>query len=67
MTDEPRSPRNPLMGGVWRDYRYADARDMGIRLRMIRRAPQASGKAQHAEPLEAVLTVVVPRATQTRV
>lgn len=64
MIDEQRSPRDPLMGEVWRDYGYANARDMAVRRRVTVRVWQASGKDQRAEATDEALTVVVPRATQ---
>lgn len=58
-----RSPRNPLIVEVLRDYAYADARGMGVRNKIIPLVRQSSGREPDFEATEDHLRVTMWRAT----
>lgn len=62
MVGGQRSPRNPIIVEVLRDYRYVDARGMGVRRKIIPLVREASGKEPMFEATEDALTVTLPRA-----
>lgn len=62
MVGGQRSPRNPIIVEVLRDYGYVDARGMGVRRKIIPLIREASGKEPVFEATEDALTVTLPRA-----
>ncbi len=56
-----RSPRNPLIVGVLRDYGYVDARGMGVRNKIVPLVREASGMEPNFEATEDYVKVVLPR------
>jgi ATP-dependent DNA helicase RecG len=52
-----RSPRNPLIVDVLRDYGYVDARGMGVRTKIVPQVTQASGIPPEFTATEDALTV----------
>lgn len=62
MVGGQRSPRNPIIVEVLRDYGYVDARGMGVRRKIIPLIREASGKEPVFEADEDALTVTLPRA-----
>ena len=60
-----RSPRNPLIVEVLRDYAYADARGMGVRNKIIPLVRQSSGREPDFEATEDHLRVTMWRATES--
>lgn len=57
-----RSPRNPLLVDILRDYGYIDARGMGIRNKVIPLIREATGKDPVFEETEDYLKTTVPSA-----
>ena len=57
-----RSPRNPILVDVMRDYGYVDARGMGVRRKIVPLVRQASGRDAVFEATEDLLRVVLPGA-----
>jgi len=55
-----RSPRNPLLVEVMRDYGYVDARGMGVRRKIVPLTRQLSGKDALFELGDDTLRVVLP-------
>jgi len=55
-----RSPRNPLIVDVLRDYGYVDARGMGIRNKVIPLVHQSTGKDPVFEETEDYLKTIIP-------
>lgn len=56
-----RSPRNPLLVEVMRDYGYVDARGMGVRRKIVPLVRAATGKDAVFEVTEDYVRVVLPR------
>lgn len=57
-----RSPRNPIIVEVLRDYGYVDARGMGVRNKIIPLVREASGSEPTFEATEDHVRVILPRA-----
>lgn len=57
-----RSPRNPILVEVCRDYGYVDARGMGVRRKIVPLVRQQSGKDAQFEANEDFLKVTLPKA-----
>lgn len=57
-----RSPRNPIIVDVLRDYGYVEARGMGMRRKILPLVRASSGREPEFEATEDSLTVVMPRA-----
>jgi len=55
-----RSPRNPLIVDVLRDYGYVDARGMGIRNKVIPLVHQSTGKDPVFQETEDYLKTIIP-------
>ena len=55
-----RSPRNPLIVGVLRDYGYVDARGMGVRNKIVPLVREATGTEPGFEATEDRVRVVLP-------
>ena len=55
-----RSPRNPLIVEVLRDYGYVDARGMGVRRKIVPLIRAFSGADARFEPTDEYLRVVLP-------
>jgi ATP-dependent DNA helicase RecG len=56
-----RSPRNPLLVEVMRDYGYVDARGMGVRRKIVPLVRESTGQEAGFEATEDYLRVVLPR------
>lgn len=56
-----RSPRNPLLAEVLKDYGYVDARGMGVRRKIVPLAKEFSGKDPKFEATEDYLRTVLFR------
>jgi ATP-dependent DNA helicase RecG len=56
-----RSPRNPIIVEVLRDYGYVDARGMGVRNKIVPLVREASGAEPGFEATEDHLRVVLPK------
>ena len=56
-----RSPRNPLIVEILRDYAYADAHGMGVRNKIIPLVRQSSGREPEFEATEDHLQVTMRR------
>jgi len=56
-----RSPRNPIIVEVLRDYGYVDARGMGVRNKIVPLVREASGAEPGFEATEDYLRVVLPK------
>ena len=56
-----RSPRNPLIVEVLRDYAYVDARGMGVRNKIIPLVKQSSGREPEFEATQDHLKVTMRR------
>ncbi|MEE9386892.1 MAG: RNA-binding domain-containing protein [Nannocystaceae bacterium] len=61
-----RSPRNPILVDVCRDYGYVDARGMGVRRKIVPLVRQQSGSDAEFEATEDFLKVTLPRASVVR-
>ncbi|HET8934439.1 MAG TPA: RNA-binding domain-containing protein [Polyangiales bacterium] len=59
-----RSPRNPLLVEVMRDYGYVDARGMGVRRKIVPLVRAATGRDAVFEATEDFVRVVLPRRAQ---
>jgi ATP-dependent DNA helicase RecG len=59
-----RSPRNPLLVEVMRDYGYVDARGMGVRRKIVPLVRAATGREAVFEATEDFVRVVLPRRPQ---
>ena len=59
-----RSPRNPLIVGVLRDYHYVDARGMGVRRKIVPLVRAHSGQDPLFEATDDFVRVGLPRATR---
>ncbi len=57
-----RSPRNPILVDVLRDYGYVDARGMGVRRKIVPLVRAAAGEDARFEATEDFLRVSLPRA-----
>jgi ATP-dependent DNA helicase RecG len=55
-----RSPRNPLLVDILRDYGYVDARGMGIRNKVIPLVREMTGRAPIFEETDDYLKITVP-------
>lgn len=62
MVGGQRSPRNPIIVEVLRDYGYVDARGMGVRRKIIPLVREASGTEPVFDATEDALTVTLPEA-----
>ncbi len=60
-----RSPRNPIIVEVLRDYGYVDARGMGVRNKIIPLMLEINGVNPGFEATEDHVRVVLPRAAST--
>lgn len=60
-----RSPRNPLVVDVLRDYGYVDARGMGVRRKIVPLVRALSGRDPRFEATEDFVRVSLPRAEGT--
>jgi ATP-dependent DNA helicase RecG len=58
-----RSPRNPILVEVCRDYGYVDARGMGVRRKIVPLVREQSGRDARFEATEDFLKVVLPRSS----
>ncbi len=56
-----RSPRNPLIVEILRDFSYVDARDMGIRTKVIPLMKSHNGVEPVFEATDDYLKVILPR------
>ncbi len=56
-----RSPRNPIIFDVLRDYGYVDARGMGVRNKIVPLVREASGKEPAFEATEDHVRLVLPK------
>lgn len=56
-----RSPRNPLIVDIMRDYGYVDARGMGVRRKIVPLVREAAGEDPRFEATEDYLRVVLPK------
>ena len=56
-----RSPRNPLLVEVMRDYGYVEARGMGVRRKIVPLVREASGQEARFEATEDYVRVILPR------
>lgn len=61
-----RSPRNPIIVDILRDYGYVDARGMGIRNKVIPLVRAMTGREPVFEETEDYLRTIVPAATKDR-
>lgn len=61
-----RSPRNPLLVDVMRDYGYVDARGMGVRRKIVPLVKSATGQEARFEATEDYVRVILPRALESR-
>ncbi len=59
-----RSPRNPILVDVLRDYGYVDARGMGIRNKVIPIIRRVTGMDPTIEETDDFLKVVLPAARE---
>jgi ATP-dependent DNA helicase RecG len=57
-----RSPRNPLLVDILRDYGYVDARGMGIRNKVIPLVREMTGRDPIFEETDDYLRTIVPAA-----
>ncbi len=57
-----RSPRNPLLVDVMRDYGYVDARGMGVRRKIVPLVRAESGKDARFDATDDFVRVTMPRA-----
>ena len=57
-----RSPRNPILVDIMRDYGYVDARGMGVRRKIVPLVRAQTGQDARFEATEDFLRVVMPRA-----
>lgn len=58
-----RSPRNPILVDVCRDYGYVDARGMGVRRKIVPLVREQSGQDAEFEAQEDFVKVILPRAS----
>lgn len=58
-----RSPRNPILVEVCRDYGYVDARGMGVRRKIVPLVREQSGKDAQFEATDDSLKVTLPRSS----
>lgn len=56
-----RSPRNPLLVDIMRDYGYVDARGMGVRLKIVPLVRAESGADARFEATDDFVRVTMPR------
>lgn len=61
-----RSPRNPLLVDIMRDYGYVDARGMGVRRKIVPLVRAESGQDARFEATEDFVRVTMPKRTQER-
>lgn len=61
-----RSPRNPLLVDVMRDYGYVDARGMGVRRKIVPLVRAEAGEDARFEATEDYVRVIMPRALAKR-
>jgi ATP-dependent DNA helicase RecG len=59
-----RSPRNPLLVDVMRDYGYVDARGMGVRRKIVPLVRAATGREAQFEATDDFVRVTLPRARE---
>lgn len=57
-----RSPRNPILVDVMRDYGYVDARGMGVRRKIVPLVRAQAGEDARFEATEDYVRVILPRA-----
>jgi len=62
-----RSPRNPLIVDVLRDYGYVDARDMGVRTKVIPLMRQQNQAEPIFEATDDYLKTILPRRTAIQI
>lgn len=58
-----RSPRNPLLVDVLRDYGYVDARGMGVRRKIVPLVRQQAGRDAEFDATDDFVKVILPRAS----
>ena len=56
-----RSPRNPLLVDVMRDYGYVDARGMGVRRKIVPLVRSLTGQDARFEATDDYVRVTLPR------
>ncbi len=61
-----RSPRNPIIVDIMRDYGYVDARGMGVRRKIVPLTREYTGRDAQFELTDDYLKVVVPAMPVTR-
>ena len=61
-----RSPRNPLLVDIMRDYGYVDARGMGVRRKIVPLVRAESGEDARFEATEDFVRVTMPKRAQER-
>jgi ATP-dependent DNA helicase RecG len=59
-----RSPRNPLLVDIMRDYGYVDARGMGVRRKIVPLVLAESGEEARFEATDDFVRVVLPRGSK---
>jgi ATP-dependent DNA helicase RecG len=59
-----RSPRNPILIDVCRDYGYVDARGMGVRRKIVPLVRAAAGQDARFEAAEDFVRVILPKGAQ---
>lgn len=59
-----RSPRNPLLVDIMRDYGYVDARGMGVRRKIVPLVRARSGEDARFEATEDFVRVIMPKRVQ---
>ena len=59
-----RSPRNPLLVDIMRDYGYVDARGMGVRRKIVPLVRAQSGEDVRFEATEDFVRVIMPKRVQ---
>ncbi|MBX3184958.1 MAG: putative DNA binding domain-containing protein [Polyangiaceae bacterium] len=59
-----RSPRNPLLVDIMRDYGYVDARGMGVRRKIVPLVRAESGEDARFEATDDYVRVILPKSTR---
>ncbi|OIN94230.1 MAG: hypothetical protein AUJ20_01565 [Comamonadaceae bacterium CG1_02_60_18] len=60
MLQGQRSPRNPIIVEIMRDYRYVDARGMGVRRKIVPLTREFSGRDAVFDVTDDYLRVTLP-------
>lgn len=61
-----RSPRNPLLVDIMRDYGYVDARGMGVRRKIVPLVRAESGEDARFEATEDFVRVTMPKSKKLK-